>query len=135
MRNLGRLFLALTLLFRASSAFAETPEETKVHAVITQQLEALRRGDSESAFARASPTIQGIFQNAQNFSRMVETGFPQIYKSRTHRFLKLEGNNGTYTQRVLIESDGGTVVVRYEIIEIDGASRINGCVIEASQGA
>lgn len=135
MRNYGRLFLALALLCWTSSAFAQRPEEAKVQDVITRQLEALRRGDSESAFAHASPAIQAIFQNAQNFSRMVETGFPQIYKSRTHRFLKLEGINGTYTQRVLIESDGGTVVVRYEIVEIDGALRINGCVIEASQGA
>ena len=33
-------------------------------------------------------------------------------------------------QRVLIESEKGSVIVRYEMIEIDGNWRINGCMIE-----
>ena len=30
--------------------------------------------------------------------------------------------------------DGGSVVARYEMIEIDGVRRINGCAIEQAEG-
>jgi hypothetical protein len=49
--------------------------------------------------------------------------------------LKLDTSDGRLIQRVLVESEAGTVVARYEMVEIDGAWRINGCTIEQGEGA
>jgi hypothetical protein len=66
--------------------------------------------------------------------RMVELGYPQVYRSRGHRFLQLDASQGRLIQRVLIESDAGTVVARYDMVEVDGAWRINGCSLEPTEG-
>jgi Domain of unknown function (DUF4864) len=108
---------------------AQAPDEAKIPEVITRQLDAMHRDDAAAAFAIASPAIQSIFQDAPTFMRMVQLGFPQLYRSRNHRFLKLDTSDGRLIERVLIESDVGTVVARYELVEIDGLWRINGCIL------
>ena len=125
----------ILMLAMTSAMAAETPRETAIHAVIAGQLAAINRGDGVAAFAFASPAIQSQFGDATNFMRMVERGYPQVYRSRRHRFLKLWDADGRLMQRVLIESDAGTVVASYEMVEIDGRWRINGCTIDAMEGA
>jgi hypothetical protein len=66
---------------------------------------------------------------------MVEKSYPQVYRSRGHRFLKLDSVDGRLIQRVMIESEKGMVVARYEMVEIDGTWRINGCALEKTDGA
>jgi Domain of unknown function (DUF4864) len=136
MRKSAETLAAIVLLAIASTtAVAQSPQETAIRGVIARQLEAMNRGDGVAAFALASPAIQSIFGDAANFMRMVERGYPQVYRSRSHRFLKLDSTQGRLIQRVLIESDTGTVLARYEMVEIDGAWRINGCSIEQTEGA
>ncbi|HJZ34201.1 MAG TPA: DUF4864 domain-containing protein [Hyphomicrobiaceae bacterium] len=127
--------ILMLMLAMTSAMAAETPRETAIHAVIAGQLAAINRGDGVAAFAFASPAIQSQFGDATNFMRMVERGYPQVYRSRRHRFLKLWDADGRLIQRVLIESDAGTVVASYEMVEIDGRWRINGCTIDAMEGA
>ena len=127
--------IVMLMLAMTSAMAAETPRETAIHAVIAGQLAAINRGDGVAAFAFASPAIQSQFGDATNFMRMVERGYPQVYRSRRHRFLKLWDADGRLIQRVLIESDAGTVVASYEMVEIDGRWRINGCTIDAMEGA
>jgi Domain of unknown function (DUF4864) len=136
MRKSAETLAAIVLLaIAATTAVAQSPQETAIRGVIARQLEAMNRGDGAAAFALASPAIQSIFGDAANFMRMVERGYPQVYRSRSHRFLKLDSTQGRLVQRILIESDTGTVVARYEMVEIDGAWRINGCSIEQTEGA
>jgi len=136
MRKSAETLAAVVLLAIASTtALAQSPQETAIRGVIARQLEAMNRGDGVAAFALASPAIQSIFGDAANFLRMVERGYPQVYRSRSHRFLKLDSTQGRLIQRVLIESDTGTVLARYEMVEIDGVWRINGCSIEQTEGA
>ena len=135
MRKSAETLAAIVLLAIASTAVAQSPQETAIRGVIARQLEAMNRGDEAAAFALASPAIQSQFGDATNFMRMVERGYPQVYRSRSHRFLKLDSTEGRLIQRVLIESDTGTVVARYEMVAIDGAWRINGCSIEQTEGA
>ena len=127
--------VGLCFLLWVPGSVAQVPDEAQIRSVIVRQLDAMKRGDEAAAFAIASPTIQALFQNAPNFMRMVQLGYPQVYESRAHRFLKLEDLDGRLIQRVLIESDAGTVVARYEMVMIDGAWRINGCSIEQAEGA
>ena len=135
MRKSAETLAAIVLLAIASTAIAQSPQETAIRGVIARQLEAMNRGDGAAAFALASPAIQSLFGDAANFMRMVERGYSQVYRSRSHRFLKLDSTEGRLIQRVLIESDTGIVVARYEMVEIDGAWRINGCSIEQAEGA
>ena len=135
MRKSAETLAAIVLLAIASTAIAQSPQETAIRGVIARQLEAMNRGDEAAAFALASPAIQSQFGDATNFMRMVERGYPQVYRSRSHRFLKLDSTEGRLIQRVLIESDTGTVVARYEMVAIDGAWRINGCSLEQTEGA
>ena len=132
-----RIFLALVLAafiaFASPPVSAQAPDESALRSAITRQLDALNRSDQDQAFAIASPMIQKMFQDAPTFMRMVQAGYPQIFRSRTHRFLKLDTSDGRLIQRVLIESAAGTVVARYEMVEIDGVWRINGCAVEAGQ--
>jgi Domain of unknown function (DUF4864) len=129
------LFVIILLSAWAPMAGAQTPDEPRIREVITRQLDAMNRGDDAAAFAIASPAIQTLFQDAPTFMRMVQQGYPQVYRSRGHRFLKLDTSDGRLIQRVLVESEAGTVVARYEMVEIDGAWRISGCAIEQGEGA
>ena len=121
MPALARIIGVVLMLAWAPSALAQSGTETAIRDAITRQLDAMKRGDWAVAFTIASPAIQAMFGDAANFMSMVERGYPQIYRSRSHRFLKLDEDNGKLIQRVLIE--------------IDGAWRINGCSVEKPEGA
>lgn len=114
----------------ATAAIAVTVSDTAIREVISQQLNAINNDDGQAAFAIASPNIQTMFGSPATFMSMVERGYPQIYRSRSHRFLNIDDSSGTLQQRVLVEGETGSVIVRYEMIEIDGRWRINGCIIE-----
>lgn len=129
---LGIVGLALSL---TATAIAQTPEESAIRSAISRQLDAFNRDDAATAFAIASPGIQQHFGDAATFAQMVQRSFPQIRRSRSHRFLKLETVDDKLIQRVLIQGDGGTIVARYEMIEVDGGWRINGCAMEKAEGA
>ena len=135
MADMRRVGWVLVLLLWPAFASAQAPDASGIRAVITRQLEAMNRDDQAGAFAIASPTIQQMFQDAPTFMTMVERGYPQVHRSRRHQFLKLDSVEGRLVQRVLIESDAGTVVGRYEMIEIDGSWRINGFSLEKYEGA
>src|SRR5581483_4584959 len=136
MRSLIHSLLAVALLIAcAGPAPAQTPREAAIRDVITRQLGALRRGDAHEAFAVRSPAIQALFGSPGKFMVIVEQGYPQIYRSRSHRFLKLETIDGKTVQRVLIESAAGTVIARYEMTELAGTWRINGVAVKKTDGA
>ena len=136
-----RFVVACTLLLMATVASpavapAAEPPNPAIEAVVTRQLDAFRRNDAVAAFAMASPTIQGLFGDAQTFISMVERGFRPIWRSSRHRFVSLEIADGRLIQRVLIDgADGMTVVARYEMIEIGGQWRINSCTLEKGESA
>jgi hypothetical protein len=135
MRHCARIVGVIMLLAWAPAVLAQTAHETALREAITRQLEAMNRGDAAAAFAIASPAIQKHFGDAPTFMGVVERSYPQVYRSRSHRFLKLDIVDDKLIQRVLIESDSGTVVALYEMIQIDGAWRINSCTIEKRDGA
>ena len=130
MKNLSVVIGLMALFTMAPIAVAEEASETAIHDVITRQLDAIKKDDASEAFSIASPDIQTIFGNSAMFMSMVQRGFPQIYRSVGHKFLNIDTSAGKLKQRVLIESEKGSVIVQYDMIEIDGHWRINGCLIE-----
>jgi Domain of unknown function (DUF4864) len=128
LRRFAALILSLALAATAVTA-QSTPAtpDAAIATVITRQLEAFKANDGAGAFAHASPFIQGMFNDANTFSRMVQQGYPQIYRSRTVKFLKLGMIDGRLVQTVLIEgTDGTSVTAAYEMLEVDGVWRVNG---------
>ena len=130
LKFLTTVISALAFLLAGASAFAQKSPDTDIRAVITRQLDAMKKGDEAAAFAIASPMIQQMFQTPRTFMSMVESGYPQVLKSRNVRFLALAEVEGRLMQRVVIESDAGTVIGNYEMVQIDGTWRINGCMFE-----
>ena len=131
MRSVLILAGLLLVMITAPFAHADKRSETAIHEVISRQLDAIKKDDAGGAFAIASPNIQTMFGNPATFMSMVQRGYPQIYRSVAHKFLNVDTSGGKLMQRVLIESENGAVVVRYEMIEIDGVWRINDSVARA----
>ncbi len=132
-----RLVLAiLASWFWLPSGNAQNRRDPAIQAVISRQLDAFQRNDGTTAFAIASPMIQAMFGDPTTFMSMVARGYPQVYRAESHKFLSLETTpDGRLVQRVLIESAGRTVTALYEMIDLDGVWRINGCQIEQGSDA
>jgi hypothetical protein len=135
MKLLFALLALLAPLTLPQPAVADEANDSAIHEIIARQLEAFRKDDATAAFAIAAPNIQTMFGDPATFMSMVERGYPQIYRSTGHKFINIDTTTGKLMQRVLIESEKGSVIVRYEMIEIDGAWRINGCMIEKVEAA
>lgn len=128
--------LMLCLAALAAPALGGDAREQPIRDVITQQLEAFRRDDADSAFAIASPKIQEMFGNPSRFMAMVTGAYAAVHRPRTVRFKELiDLGNGRLVQTVLVQGpDGAFMMALYEMVEIDGRWRINGCVLEAAPG-
>jgi len=97
---------------------------------LQNQLDAFRRDDGVAAFDFASPQIQGKFGTPEIFMEMVKRGYPQVYRSKSAKFLGLKTIGGRIVQRVLLESMGNdAVIAQYFVKKIDGRWRISGCVL------
>ncbi len=137
-RTLTQILLAsqiLMCLVFGNSASAQNASEPAIKATISAQLDAMNRRDDAAAFAIASPMIQQMFGTPTTFMNMVERSYPQVFKSRSIRFLGLTTVDGQLTQRVVIESDAGTVIGNYQMIQVDDVWRINGCAFEKRDDA
>lgn len=122
--------LALIVALALPVAAMAGEREDAFRSVITGQLEAFKRDDGRQAFSFASPTIQGLFGSAETFMAMVERGYPQVFRARTYEFLNTVEVDGKTYQRVRITgAEGDTVVAQYEMVEVDGVWRINGCFL------
>lgn len=132
-----RILLALgLLLYLAPAAPARVTREDAIQAVIGQQMDAFRRDDGAGAFALASPSIQALFRTPETFLRTVEKGYPQVYRPKSAQFLELVSDGGRLIQKVLVQgSDGTFVVALFEMVEIDGRWRINGCILAVAPRA
>ncbi len=134
MHRVAAAVVALMWLLAISPAKAQS--NAPIEAVIARQLDAFKRNDAATAFAIASPMIQGMFGDAVAFLRMVENGYPQIFRARSTRFVKLATVEGRLIQTVLIEGlDGSVITAAYEMVEIDGQWRINGVTLARGEAA
>lgn len=128
--------VVLCLAALAPPVWAGDAREQPIREVITQQLEAFRRDDADGAFAVASPKIQEMFGDSRRFMAMVTGAYAAVHRPRTVRFKELADlGNGRLVQKVLVQGpDGAFTMALYEMVEIDGRWRINGCVLEAARG-
>jgi hypothetical protein len=129
------VILALLLALVPVDTSAQAPGEA-VQGVIADQIEAFEKGELERAFAHASPLIQGMFGTAENFGRMVEEGYPMVWRPAEVRFSGLAERGGRLVQTVLITDAAGRLYVAdYEMLDLDGTWRINGVTLRAEAAA
>lgn len=124
------LFAAI-LAFSPSGAYAQSAADAAgIESVIRSQVEAMRADDWAGAFTYASPTIQGIFRDPDNFSRMVTTGYPMVWKPRSVKAGALtETPRGLMQTMIFEDAEGRFFIADYLMQEVDGVWRINGVSI------
>ena len=103
------------------------PSEPAIEGTIQSQIEAFRADDFAGAFTYASPNIQTLFRDPDNFGSMVKNGYPMVWRPDELRFLELREIAGNLWQKVLIRDAAGTVhILDYQMIQTPEGWRING---------
>ena len=119
--------LAVWLALAGAPERARADDGSDIRAVIALQIAAFQNDDAEAAFAHASPTIQRLFGNPANFGRMVERGYPMIWRPGDVSFLGLRNERGRLLQRVMVRDGAGALFVfDYEMVASPEGWRING---------
>ena len=98
-----------------------------IREVIERQLRAFLGDDLAGAWGFASPAIQRLFGTPETFGRMVREGYPMIWRPGGWSFEALEPFGAGLRQTVVITDRAGTVhVADYDMVQVEGAWRING---------
>ena len=120
-------FIILSLFLTLGFATMSSAQDEDIQATITAQIEAFKMDDFDEAFTYASPNIQGIFGNAENFGTMVRGGYPMVWRPAEVRYLDLRDVAGYLWQRVMITDASGTVhVLDYQMVKLENGWKING---------
>ena len=115
------------LMASAQEVLAPNPE---IEATIAGQFDAFLAEDVDAAWQFASPNIQRIFRDAQNFGRMVEQGYPMVWAPAQVDFIDLQSFGGILVQRVqVIDQAGNAHYLGYQMIQTEGGWKINGVQI------
>ena len=121
MRHIIPAFLLVASLVAPARA-----DETAIQNVITSQIEAFKVDDFATAFTFASPTIQSVFGNPENFGIMVRQGYPMVWRPAEVQFLTIDIIDGQLWQNVLIRDREGQVhILEYQMIPGENGWRIN----------
>lgn len=118
-----RTMVAVGLVGAGSAAAQEGP----IEGVIQSQVDAFLAGDTRTAFSYASPTIKRLFGSPERFARMVEQGYPMVWRPSEVRYLERRDFGGGVLQRVLMRDGAGVPwVLEYQMIEGPEGWVING---------
>ena len=119
-----RSLLALSLSVAvATGVFAQNSE---IEANIAAQIQAFKVDDFDTAFTFASPNIQRLFRNPENFGAMVRNGYPMVWRPSDLRFLELREIAGALWQKVLIvDGRGQTHILDYQMVQQEDGWKIN----------
>lgn len=121
------LIAALLAVIVAARPVPADEPAASIQAVIERQLDAFQRGDLDEAFGYASPGIQAQFDTPAQFGRMVETGYPMVWRPARHQMLDLSETPAGPVQIVLFEDQAGRLhEAAYLMRLVDGVWRIAG---------
>ncbi len=123
---MGRLFgIILGFLMLVTPAMAQ--DSDAIEDVIANQLSAFNDRDVQTAWSFASPMIQGLFGNPENFGTMVEQGYPMVWTNSDVQFLELREIAGQFYQKVMVrDATGQRHVMEYAMIDTPAGWLING---------
>ena len=126
----------LTLgLLGPASAFSEA-DRTAVQNTILTQLNAFLADDAATAYSFAAPNIRMMYPTEDMFMRMVQQGYPQVYRPRQHAFGETRDTERGIEQFVdIVDGEGRYWTARYTLeLQEDGTWRITGCYIVEKPG-
>ncbi|MGF1563326.1 MAG: DUF4864 domain-containing protein [Geminicoccaceae bacterium] len=131
------MLVALALATQGSAQAQTAPglsqaDQTAIVSVIRDQLDAFQDNDAARAFSYASPGIQAQFGDQTTFMRMVETGYPAVYRAQDAVFQEIRMVQGRLDQPVLLTGPDGRRILAHYLMEQqpDGSWRIAGCILE-----
>jgi len=131
-----RLVLALAVAAALVPAARAQDAGSEIRGVISDQIDAFRADDFETAFSFASPAIRRLFGTPERFGQMVRSGYPMVWRPADVRFTDLGTRNGRRVQSVLVTDETGTLhVLDYEMVPGDEGWRINGVRLREASGA
>lgn len=118
-------FLSLSLLVCFSTSVVA--EDTKIQNVIAAQIEAFQQDDFQTAFTFASPKIQMLFGSPENFGKMVQNGYPMVWRPSDVTFLRQKTEGDVVFQEVrFFDATGKGHAFVYEMVDVSGTWKING---------
>ena len=136
-------FLAVVLsfvFFSSTSPRAEDPV-AEAQAVISNQIDALKKNDAEKAYSFASPGIRSLYPSQDQFLNMVRETYEPVYHAGKYAFgrSKMIGGGEVVLQEVMISAKEGkdwTAIYEMRLMD-DGSYKVNGVRMirnTASQG-
>ena len=132
-----RIYLAMMMICAGAVAAAQEvlAPNLAIERTIQNQFEAFLADDVDDAWTYASPNIQRLFQTPERFGRMVEEGYPMVWRPGQIDYLDLQTLGGLIVQRVqIIDGQGVAHVLGYQMIETEAGWQINGVrLLRASQ--
>ena len=124
-----RIYLAMMMICAGAVAAAQEvlAPNPAIERTIQNQFEAFLADDVDDAWTYASPNIQRLFQTPERFGRMVEEGYPMVWRPGEIDYLDLQTLGGLIVQRVqIIDGQGVAHVLGYQMIETEAGWQING---------
>jgi hypothetical protein len=102
-----------------------------IREAIEQQIAAFQQDDAVRAFSQAAPGIQMQFGTAENFVRMVEAAYPQVYRPRSVMFEGLLEIEGLPSQQVMLLDETGQLIRATYVMQqqSQGDWKIAGCYL------
>jgi Domain of unknown function (DUF4864) len=102
-----------------------------IRSIVEAQLQALQHNDGDLAFAHASPGIQAMFRNPDNFMRMVRQSYQPVCCPRAVIFEDIRLLQDSWTQPVLLLSPEGNPLRALYLMEQQPTRcwKINGCYL------
>ncbi len=137
------LRILMTILIWAGLAGASLADEVpaadaaEFKRIITAQIDAFKADDGARAYSFAAPNIQMIFPSSDGFMKMVQQGYPQVYRPQSYKFIGATLDTaGRPSQKVLfVGPDGKAYSALYTMQQQpDGTWKIAGCVIIREAG-
>jgi hypothetical protein len=121
---------------QAQAAAVSAKQAAQIQAVVQAQLKAFAADDAARAFSFATPRIRKAFGDADSFLAMVRSSYPVVYRPSSVSFFKPEKASGVWVQRAQMSDELGALWQVTYVLELqrDGAWRINGCEVAASEG-
>lgn len=123
--------LVLALAMTAAAVAQDVqPDNPEIKDVIRSQLDAFLADDVSTAFTFAAPNIKRMFGSAENFGRMVQNGYPMVWRPGDVRFLELRKFPGGLFQRVeIIDQTGQAHWLDYRMSQTENGWQISGVQI------
>ncbi|MEM9249253.1 MAG: DUF4864 domain-containing protein [Pseudomonadota bacterium] len=122
--------LVVSLSVPSSASAQSAPED-----VIGAQIEAFLADDVSKAFQYAAPGIKRIFRTPENFGRMVQQGYPMVWRPAQVQYGPAETRGAAVLQQVYITDAAGRVfTLEYTMVPAGETWQIAGvAILEAAQ--